>query len=205
MPDPAVAPEPRHRMAWGIHVVVDAALGVGLLIAGVHGHGPDYLVLDVAGGYLIVLTLVTDAPGGIAKVVSRLVHRLLDGLVALGLLASPVICWHFHVSLDVFATAMAEAVGVILGRDALVSEHRRRQPALRATASPMTPPIDTTAVDNHMASAARRVGVASARVRARAEELDVAGAAARSAHRAGTITGWARRRMKTPPSGGSGG
>lgn len=181
-------------MSWVTHVLVDAALGLGLLIAGVHGHGPDYLVLDAAGGYLVVLTLVTDAPGGIAKVVSRLAHRVADGLVAAGLVASPVICWHFGVHLDVFATAMAESVAVILGRDALVSEHRKRV-ALRPTPT-YGGPIDTTAVETGVGAAARRAGTVAGRVKTRAEAADVAGAAARSARRAGTVAGRARRKVK---------
>jgi hypothetical protein len=111
-------------MGWIVHAVVDVALGIGLLLAGVHGHGPDYLVLDVAAAYLLALTVVTNGPGGLWKVVPRLVHRILDGVMAVALMGSPLIVWASHVHVDVFATAMAVAVGVILLRDALVTDHR---------------------------------------------------------------------------------
>lgn len=114
----------RRRTGWLVHVIVDVALGIGLVIAGLHGHGAGFLVLDAAGAYLILVTLVTDGLGGVLRVLPRAAHRVLDGLVALCLLASPLLLWRLHDPVGAFATAMAEAVGVILLRDALVSDHR---------------------------------------------------------------------------------
>ncbi len=141
-------------MGWAAHTVVDAALAVGLLIAGIHGNGDNYLVLDAAGGYLALITLLTNGPVGVFRLVPRLVHRVADGAVALGLFASPFIAWKYHVHIDPFATAMAEAVGVILLRDAVVSEHRV-VPRLR---SKVTEPIDTRAFEVGVHDAARRAG-----------------------------------------------
>jgi hypothetical protein len=164
-------------MGWIAHTVVDGALAVGLLIAGIHGNGADYLVLDAAGGYLLLATLVTDAPGGIWKAVPRLVHRIVDGAVALGLFASPFIVWKYHAHIDPFATAMAEAVGVILLRDAAVSEHRQIRPRLlgRAARQPGhlgggglrrggAAPIDARAFEAGVHDAARRAGTVTGKV-----------------------------------------
>jgi hypothetical protein len=199
-----------HRMGWLAHAIVDVALGIGLLIAGVHGHGDDYLVLDAAGGYLILATILTNGPGGLWKVIPRLFHRALDGAIALALFASPFIVWKFHVHVDVFATVMAEAVGVILLRDAVVSDHRlvpRR--SARAGAGPGGPggggagpggtsPIETRAFESvpgggqragrDFDKTARKLGRVSGRVSA-----TVADQAPYAARRAGVVAGRARR------------
>jgi hypothetical protein len=150
-------------MGWVAHAVVDVALGVGLLVAGLHGHGDDYLVLDAAGGYLLVVTLVTDARVSLWRLLPRLVHRVLDGAAALALLASPLIAWRYHVGIDPFATAMAEAVGIIVLRDALVTEHRARRPLTPAGRAP----IDVSAVEAGVSASARRLGEASGRLASR--------------------------------------
>lgn len=162
-------------MRWLTHAIVDAALGVGLLIAGVHGSGADYLVLDAAGGYLILATVVTDGPLGLWRHLGRLPHRVLDVAVALGLIASPLIAWRAHVPLELFATAMAEAVGVIVLRDGIVTDHRdlRRRPAKDGPQ-----PIETTArepgaspaasLEAGLGEAARRAGALAGRAKRRA-------------------------------------
>lgn len=112
-------------MGWIAHVAVDVALGIGLIIAGLHGHGPDYLVLDAAGAYLLLATLLTDGPVRAIRLVPRFIHRVADGIVAVALVASPLLIHLAHDRLDLFATSMALAVGVIILRDALVSNHER--------------------------------------------------------------------------------
>lgn len=108
-------------MGWLAHLIVDAALGVGLLIAGTHGHGADYYVLDSAGGYLLLAVLATAGRGRTRRPMPRLVHRVLDGVVAALLLVSPLIVRAAHVRLDVFASVVGVAVGVILLRDAIAT------------------------------------------------------------------------------------
>ncbi|HLI43685.1 MAG TPA: hypothetical protein VKU92_04375 [Acidimicrobiales bacterium] len=145
------------------HAVVDVALGVGLLVAGLHGHGDDYLILDAAGGYLLVVTLVTDARVSLWRLLPRLVHRVLDGAVALAMVASPLIAWRYRVGIDPFATAMAEAVGIIVLRDALVTEHRARRPVSTTARTP----IDVAAVEAGVSASARRLGEVSGRLAGR--------------------------------------
>jgi hypothetical protein len=151
-------------MGWVAHAVVDVALGVGLVVAGVHGHGDDYLVLDAAGGYLLVVTLVTDARVALWRLLPRLAHRVLDGAVALAMVASPLIAWRYQVGIDPFATALAEAVGIILLRDALVSEHRAKRPLSTTGRTP----IDVTAVEAGVSASARKLGEVSGRLASRA-------------------------------------
>ena len=197
-------------MGWIAHAVVDVALGLGLLIAGLHGHGTDYLVLDSAAGYLLAITVLTRAPGGIAKRIPRFAHRVADGVVAVAMLASPLLVWRLHVHIDVFATAMAEAVGVILLRDAIVTDHRLvgrraggtgvRAQAIETTASESPPP--TGAAD--LGQVARRLGRASATVASQIPDAGrtarLAGFATGRAHRAARA-GWrARKSRPTPPT-----
>jgi hypothetical protein len=111
-------------MGWLLHVLVDVALATGLVIGGLHGSGTDYLVLDATGAYLVAITLLTDALGGVVRLLSRFTHRVLDALVGAALVVSPLVLWRTGTHLDGFATSMAVAVGVILLRDAAVSEHR---------------------------------------------------------------------------------
>lgn len=170
-------------MGWTSHVVVDVALAIGLLVAGIHGSGDDYLVLDAAGGYLGLVTLLTDGSGGVWRLVPRLVHRVLDALVALALAASPVIVWRYGVHLDVFATAMAEAVAVILVRDAAVSDHSfaRRPWGLRRTGPRPTArsgggaPIDARAFEAGVSYAARKAGTVAGRATGRMARRSSAG------------------------------
>jgi hypothetical protein len=192
----------RSRMGWVLHALVDVALGIGLLIAGVHGHGDDYLALDAAGGYLLALTLLTNGPGGLWKVIPRLVHRALDGAVAVALLVSPLILWRFHVHIDVFATAMAGAVGVILLRDAIVSDHRavpRRLIGMTATATgSVTRPIETRAFETPSDSArggGRRAGrnVDQAARKLGKVSADLANQMPDAARRAGVLAGRTKR------------
>lgn len=185
----------RHRMSWLLHVAVDLALAVGLLIAGVHEGGGDSLVLDAAGGYLLLATLVTSGPGRL-RFLPRAAHRVVDGLVALGLLASPLLVSLAHVHIGIFPTAMAEAVAVILLRDALVSDHRPR--ARVAPPGPATRAIETTAVERDPRGAARQLGRVAGRARRRAVATDLDGAA----RRAGTLAGRARRAATAARSGG---
>lgn len=188
-------------MGWLAHLVVDVALGVGLLVAGAHGTNADYFVLDAAGGYLLVVCALTAGRGRRFRRLPRPLHRLLDGLVALLLLASPAIVLAAHVHLDLFATAMAEAVGVILARDALVTG-RRARPARGAPAAP----IETRAYEREAETPppsppehfARRLGRASAGAAAQVPGAArraglVAGRAGRAAKRAGES---ARRRAE---------
>ncbi|MHB1988789.1 MAG: hypothetical protein ACYCSF_12535 [Acidimicrobiales bacterium] len=177
-------------MGWIAHSVVDGALGIGLLIAGVHGSGADYVVLDCAGGYLLVVTLVTNGPGGLWRKIPRAVHRVLDAVVAVVLIFSPLAEWRLHVHIDLFAAAMAEAVGVILLRDAAVSDHRL---AARATLLASGPLIEARAFEpgerdrspgRNVPGVARRLGRASA---------GVASQIPGTARRAGVVAGRAKR------------
>lgn len=111
-------------MAWVVHALVDVALGIGLLVAGFHGRGDGYLLLDAAGAYLLVVSVVTDGPRTPVKLLPRIGHRFLDAAVALALVASPFGFWRAHGHIDIFTTAMAEAVGVILLRNAWATSHR---------------------------------------------------------------------------------
>jgi hypothetical protein len=145
-------------MRFGVHTLVDAALGIGLLIAGIHGHGDDYLILDAAGAYLLLVTLLTDSAGGLWKLIRRLAHRLLDGAVSLALIASPVIAWKCGVHLDAFATGIAEVVGGIVLRDAIVTDHRVLPRASRSVGSGTRQVIDARALEAGVSEAARRAG-----------------------------------------------
>ncbi len=205
-------------MGWGLHAIVDVALGIGLLIAGVHGHGDDYLALDAAGGYLLALTVLTNGPGGLWKLIPRVAHRALDGAIALALLVSPLIVWKSHVHIDVFATSMAEAVGVILLRDAIASDHRavpRRRVRAAAngaafgSAGSVAEPIEARAFDVPSESgpaagrsggrkvdrAARKLGKVSAGV---ANQMPDA------ARRAGVLAGRTRRAARAARAAGRG-
>lgn len=113
-------------MGWLAHLIVDAALAVGLLVAGIHGKGADYLVLDAAGACLLVSVGITAGRGRTRRRAPRLAHRLFDGLLALLLLVSPLIVTAAHAGLDVFATVMAELVAVILARDSIVTREPRQ-------------------------------------------------------------------------------
>lgn len=177
----------RHTMSWALHVAVDIALAFGLLLAGVHEGGGDSLVLDAAGGYLLLATLVTSGPGRL-RLLPRLAHRVLDGVVSLGLFVSPLIVSRAHVHIGLFPTVMAEAVAVIVLRDALVSDHRPRSRSPRRGSGPGGA-IETTAVERTPGAAARRLGVAAGRARRRSGAVDLDGAA----RRAGTLAGRAKR------------
>lgn len=189
-------------MGWIAHAIVDVALGIGLLIAGIHGSGADYYVLDFAGGYLLVVSVLTKGPGGLWRRLPRLAHRLLDGLVAAALFVSPLIVSSVHAHIDLFATAMAEAVAVIVMRDALLTDHRVLVKGLLRTnqrAAAGDAPIDARAYDASTGGApagerarvgadiddiARRLGRFSARASGQAPE---------AARRAGVMAGRARR------------
>jgi hypothetical protein len=163
-------------MGWGLHAIVDVALGFGLIVAGIHGGGSGYLLLDGAGGFLLVLTLLTKSTGGVVKVVPRLVHRILDGLLAIALIVSPVALALADRSVGVFPTAMAVAVGVIVLRDALLSDHSAPSRPLRFAGAAGgsrsgsmsgSQPIDVTARPGRASAgdAARVAGVLAGRAK----------------------------------------
>ncbi|MHB8246277.1 MAG: hypothetical protein ACYDGN_13170 [Acidimicrobiales bacterium] len=158
-------------MGWVAHTVVDVALGLGLLIAGVHGNGADYYVLDAAGAYLLAITAVTDARGGLWRRLPRVIHRVIDGAVSLAMVASPFIALRYHVHLDLFATIMAEAVGIILLRDAVVSEHHVPEPSIRGRSPGYLEQavggshIDVKAFETGLDSTARKLGVVAGKAR----------------------------------------
>ncbi len=147
-------------MGWLAHAAVDGVLALGLLVAGVHGHGADYYILDAAGAYLALAVLLTNAPGGVLKRLPRLAHRVADGLVGLALVLSPLIAWRLGVHLDPFASAIAVAVAVIVLRDAVATDHRVLRPAGGRV-------IEARAVEAGLEQAARRAGVVAARARRR--------------------------------------
>ncbi len=153
-------------MGWLAHLIVDAALALGLLIAGVHGKGADYYVLDGAGAYLAVAAIVTAGRGRTRRRRPRLVHRLLDGVLAVLLFASPFLVHLAQAGLDVFATAMAEVIGLILLRDALVTREPppafSRAGAIEAQAREAGP----APAGGRQGSVARRLGRGAAGVRA---------------------------------------
>jgi hypothetical protein len=169
-------------MGWVAHLVVDTALALGLLIAGAHGNNPDYYVLDAAGAYLVVSVVATAGRGRGRRRLPRPFHLVLDGLVALGLAASPAVVVAAHIHLDVFATVMAEAVAVILGRDAIVT---RGTPPLLATAAPIEVTAYETEAGPRRPPLARRLGRVSGTAGSRLPA---------TARRAGRLAGRAARK-----------
>lgn len=180
-------------MGWVAHLIVDAALALGLLIAGAHGNGPDYYVLDAAGAYLILAVVATAGRGRTRRRLPRLAHRLLDGLVAVGLLGSPLLVLAAHIHLDVFATVMAEAVGVILLRDALVT---RQAPLLAGQPTA----IETTAYETPAPEGASGPGLARRLGRASASaSADLPATARRAGRAAGRAARKAEEKTRQSP------
>jgi hypothetical protein len=81
--------EPSTKLAFWIHQLVEYA--VGLLLAYQAIHSPKPVIPVLAGLVVIVLAATADGPAAAWRVVPRRVHRVLDIVVALGLVAAAIL------------------------------------------------------------------------------------------------------------------
>ncbi len=101
----------RGGLAFWIHQLVEYLLGVLVILEAVHVDKP--IVPVVVGGLVIAAAATADGPLAAARLVPRAVHRILDIVLAVAILALTVL---FHAQMGEFGIAFSVIAAAGTGR-----------------------------------------------------------------------------------------
>lgn len=138
---PSLPSEPKEKLAFWVHQGVEYLVGFLVISQALQASEP--LIPIVAGTAVLLLALTADGPLAAFKAVPRRVHRVLDVVVAVGLVVLAVVARDSLGELGlIVVVAVAAALGVLVYRtDYRDPRRRRRAAAPSAPAAPVAPPV----------------------------------------------------------------
>src|SRR5262249_33713146 len=134
--------EPTNKLPFWIHQLVEYGIGALLAYQAIHSASP--VVPLLAGLAVVVLAATADGPVACFHVVSRPFHRVLDIIVAIGLLA---VALFFGSDVGGAGQFMLVVGAVALGVLTLRSDYRPKVSRRQRAAADPSPPGSTKAED----------------------------------------------------------
>lgn len=109
--DEAAAPPQRRRVPFLAHQFGEYVVAIALIAVGFHASGGAQVSLVTAGFLLAALNLLTSGPLGAVGVLSRRAHHAGDLVIAVALIALPIV---FSSHLHTLGIALSEAVAALV-------------------------------------------------------------------------------------------